>query len=129
MARPHILVVDDEPHVALIIEHAGRLSGYRVSAARSIAEGRTFLAKGDEVDLLLLDVKLPDGSGLDFLDELRLAPATRRLPIIILTGTGYDDIVERAAAGGAECVTKPFSPSKLGRRVADLLGFQTPTDR
>jgi CheY-like chemotaxis protein len=129
MSRPHILVIDDEPHVALIIEHAGRFSGYRVSSARSIAEGRTLLAKEDEVDLLLLDVKLPDGSGLDFLDELRRAPGTRQFPVIVLTGAGYDDVLDRAAAAGAECVTKPFSPSKLGRKVADLLGFQTSTDR
>ena len=74
------------------------------------------------MDLLLLDVGLPDGSGLDLLAELRADDRHPALPVIILTGAGYDDVLVRAVDLGASCVTKPFSPTKLRHMVEDLIG-------
>jgi DNA-binding response OmpR family regulator len=121
MADAHLLVVDDEPHIALVIEHACQTAGYRFSHARSLKEARESLAGGDPIDLLLLDVVLPDGSGLDLLEELRAVDATRDLPVIILTGAGFDMVLEQSGRLGATCVTKPFSPTKLRRLVRQLL--------
>lgn len=115
-----LLVVDDEPHIGLLLRPQFEALGYRVTLARTIAEARTAITPSP--DLVLLDLHLPDGSGLDFLAELRAVPATRDLKVLILTADGEDRAAERAGALRASLFTKPFSPSKLAARVAALLG-------
>ena len=125
--RRHLLVVDDEPHIGLLLRpHFERL-GYVVSLARTLAEARRTLQGGDPpLDALLLDLHLPDGSGLDLLRELRADPATRAFPVIVLTAEGEDRILRAAEGLGAALLTKPFSPSKLTARVAAMLGDAPP---
>jgi len=115
-----LLVVDDEPHIGLLLRPHFEALGYGVTLARSLAEARAAIATVP--DLLLLDLHLPDGSGLNFLTELRAAPATRELPVLILTADGEDRAAERAGALNASLFTKPFSPSKLTARVSAMLG-------
>jgi DNA-binding response OmpR family regulator len=126
MAAPHLLVVDDEAHVSLVIQHACERAGYYVTTARTLTEAREALASGVHVDLLLLDVMLPDGSGLDLLREIREGDVASEMPVVILTGAGFDQVLEGAQRYGARCVTKPFSPSKLRRLVGEILGGDTP---
>lgn len=121
MDAAHLLVVDDEPHVAMIIEQACRADGHRVTSARSLSEARSTLESGEHFDLVFLDIVLPDGSGLDFLPELETADAVKDASIVILTGAGYDEVLSRAMDAGVRCVTKPFSPSKLRRLVGEIL--------
>jgi two-component system catabolic regulation response regulator CreB len=71
---------------------------------------------------MLLDLHLPDGSGLDLLRELRAAPATHTFPVIVLTAEGEDRVLGEAESLGAGLLTKPFSPSKLTARIAAMLG-------
>ena len=125
--RRHLLVVDDEPHIGLLLRpHLERL-GYVVSLARTLAEARRTLQGGaPSLDAMLLDLHLPDGSGLDLLRELRAAPTTRALPVIVLTAEGEDRILREAEGLGAGLLTKPFSPSKLTARIAALLGDAPP---
>ncbi len=125
MAAPHLLVVDDEPHVSLVIQHACERAGYYVTTARTLTEARKALASDVHVDLLLLDVMLPDGSGLDLLREIREGDVASEMPVVILTGAGFDQVLEGAQRYGARCVTKPFSPSKLRRLVGEILGGDT----
>src|SRR5438128_4600313 len=75
---------------------------------------------------MLLDLHLPDGSGLDLLRELRAATATRAFPVIVLTAEGEDRILREAESLGAGLLTKPFSPSKLTARIAAILGDAPP---
>jgi DNA-binding response OmpR family regulator len=119
----HLLVVDDEPHIGLLLRpHLERL-GYRVSLARTLAEARGALGDGTApLDAMLLDLHLPDGSGLDLLRELRARKVTREFPVIVLTAEGEERVLEEAERLGAELLTKPFSPTKLTARVAALLG-------
>src|SRR5438874_10164623 len=77
-------------------------------------------------DALLLDLHLPDGSGLELLRELRAAAATRAFPVIVLTAEGEERILREAESLGAGLLTKPFSPSKLTARIAALLGDAPP---
>ena len=121
--RRHLLVVDDEPHIGLLLRpHLERL-GYAVSLARTLAEARgTLNDPAVPLDAMLLDLHLPDGSGLDLLRDLRARPATRRFPVIVLTAEGEERVLSEAEELGADLLTKPFSPSKLTARVAALLG-------
>jgi DNA-binding response OmpR family regulator len=116
-------VVDDEPHIGLLLRpHIERL-GYRVSLARTLAEARGALGdRAVPLDAMLLDLHLPDGSGLDLLRELRGHAQTREFPVIVLTAEGDDRVLEEAEQLGAVLLTKPFSPSKLTLRIAALLG-------
>jgi DNA-binding response OmpR family regulator len=122
-ARRHLLVVDDEPHIGLLLRPHLERHGYRVSLARTLADARGALSDATApLDAMLLDLHLPDGSGLDLLRELRARAQTRQFPVIVLTAEGEERILEEAEALGAGLLTKPFSPSKLTARIAALLG-------
>lgn len=129
MAPPprHLLVVDDEPHIGLLLRPILEGSGFRLSTARSLAQARAALAdRSAPLDGLLLDLHLPDGSGLTLLADLRADPATRALPVMVVTAEGEEHILEEVRTLGALLLTKPFSPTKLGHRLVDLLGGVAP---
>lgn len=117
----HLLVVDDEPHIGLVLRPYFEQLGYRVSFARSLREARAVLGAGPP-DGVLLDLHLPDGSGLELLRELRAADGTARLPVLVLTAEGEERVLREARRLGAALVTKPFSPTKLSQRVATMFG-------
>ncbi|HEV8400193.1 MAG TPA: response regulator [Gemmatimonadales bacterium] len=117
----HLLVVDDEPHIGLVLRPYLEQLGYRVSFARSLAEARAAVSASIP-DGLLLDLHLPDGSGLDFLRDLRSKDGTARLPILVLTAEGEERVLREARRLGAALVTKPFSPTKLSQRIATMFG-------
>lgn len=120
----HLLVVDDEPHIGLVLRPFLEQLGYRVSFARNLAEARVAFgaAPNGPPDGLLLDLHLPDGSGLDFLRDLRATSGTARLPVLVLTAEGEDRVLREARKLGAALVTKPFSPTKLSQRIAMMFG-------
>jgi len=124
----HILLVDDEPHVPLLVRPLLEQLGMTVQTARSLAEARRLLAQR-RPDGILLDLHLPDGSGLDLLRELRAAPDTRTLPILVLTGEGDDRVLSEVERIGGLVLAKPFSPTKLGQRVTAALGGSGGADR
>lgn len=122
-----ILVVDDEPHIGLLLRLQLESRGYELRLARSLFEARAaLLDDAERPDGVLLDLHLPDGSGVELLRELRARPATAALPIIILTAEGEERVLQEARSLGAATVTKPFSPSKLTAQVAALLGDAPP---
>ncbi len=126
-APRHLLVVDDEPHIGLLLRPHLEHVGYRVSLARTLGQARDVRADPrTPVDALLLDLHLPDGSGLDLLRDLRGAAATRSLPVIVLTAEGEDRVLDEAEELGSALLTKPFSPTKLVARIATLLGDSPP---
>src|SRR5207237_3221185 len=96
--------------------------GCSVSFARTPDEARIAMRTAPPTDALLLDLHLPDGSGLDFLRDLRKQGGTARLPVLVLTAEGEDRILREARRLGAALVTKPFSPTKLSQRIAMLFG-------
>ncbi|HXY20800.1 MAG TPA: response regulator [Gemmatimonadales bacterium] len=115
--------MDDEPFIGRIVRLEFERGPYQVSIAHDGEEGLRFLREHDDVDLVLLDVNLPARSGLDLLAEARADPRLSRVPFIVLTAAGQSATAERAGAlGAAGFVTKPFSPRKLLRQVAAILG-------
>ena len=110
-----ILVVEDEPGIALGLEDDLTLEGYDVEIAR---DGQTALQQALEqsFDLIILDVMLPGRDGFDVCRSLRRAG--RDTPIILLTSkTGESDKVLGLELGADDYVTKPFSPRELRARV------------
>jgi DNA-binding response OmpR family regulator len=125
--RRHLLVVDDEPHIGVLLQLQLEPHGYALSLARTLGEARQALAGAPQLpDGLLLDLHLPDGFGLDWLAELRASPATRALPVLVLTAEGDEAVLRASGDLGADVLTKPFSPSKLAARLVDMLDGRRP---
>lgn len=113
--------MDDEPHIGLVLRPYLEQLGYHVTFARTLDEARRTM-RAKPADGLLLDLHLPDGSGLDFLRDLRKQGGTERLPVLVLTAEGEDRVLREARRLGAALVTKPFSPTKLTQRIAIMFG-------
>jgi DNA-binding response OmpR family regulator len=119
--------VDDEPHIGLLLRPHFERHGYRVTLARTLAAAREALVSDSALpDGVLLDLHLPDGSGLDLLRELRGSARTRALPVVVLTAEGEERVLAEAEQLGAALLTKPFSPTKLTARIAAMLGDAPP---
>jgi two-component system phosphate regulon response regulator PhoB len=113
--RPLILIVDDEPSVRAVVHASIRVRGSRytvVEAGR--ASEALALASEQQPDLVLLDVALPDHDGFWVCRQLKSAPETGHIPVIMLTGMGLSSDRERAVGAGADgYIVKPFSPRAL----------------
>src|ERR1700728_2662542 len=102
-----VLIVDDETGVREGLVRAVASRGYRTVAAASLADARAALEK-EEIDCVLLDIRLKDGDGLDLLRELR-AGKHRETPVIMATAFGDSErTIQAMKAGAFEYVTKPF---------------------
>ncbi|HZR08189.1 MAG TPA: response regulator transcription factor [Myxococcales bacterium] len=113
---PAILLVDDEPAIRESLAFALRRDGFEVSEAGSLREARPLAA---EADLVILDLVLPDGNGLDFLRSLR---ARSDVPVIVLTSRDEEtDRVVGLELGADDYVLKPFSPREVSARVRAVL--------
>lgn len=119
-------MVDDEPHIGLLLQLQLESRGYELRLARSLFEARGALKADAPPDGILLDIHLPDGSGVDLLRELRERPATATIPVLVLTAEGEERVLAEARRLGAQTITKPFSPTKLRALVATLLGDSDP---
>jgi DNA-binding response OmpR family regulator len=120
-----VLVVDDDQDVQAVLARALERDGHSVVTAGSLAAARAALAAG--VELLLLDLMLPDGSGLELCRELRARE--QALPIMILTARGQVEArVEGLDAGADDYLVKPFSLAELRARVR-ALGRRGPVSR
>ena len=124
----HVIVADDEPHIGRIIQMKLEQGPFRVTLAYDGQQAIDELEREPhDVALLLLDLMMPQLSGLDVLARLRGRESTRTLPTVILTAAGEEDQPRNARRLGAtECLTKPFSPKKLYTMVAQLLGVPVP---
>ena len=120
MAR-RLLLVDDEPYVGLVLQPRLEAAGFDVVLARTVAAARAAIA-GSLPDVLLLDLHLPDGSGVDLLRDLRRQAGGAALPVVVLTAEGEDRVLAELGRLGAAVLSKPFSPSKLTAQLAEMLG-------
>ena len=117
--QSHIVVVEDERHIARLLDHVLRREGYAVSTADSAERARE-LIHGKKPDALLLDLGLPGMSGLDLLREIRRNPQMADLVVIVLSAQWFqqDDPTLADAGATAQC-PKPVAPSKLIRKLRD----------
>ncbi len=120
----HVLVADDEPHIGRIIKMKLEQGPFRVTLAYDGREALETLEREKDVALVLLDLMMPQLSGLDVLERLRADPRWKTLPCIILTAAGQEQQHRKAMELGAtDFLTKPFSPKKLYARAAELAGL------
>ena len=124
MEQRHVLVADDEPHIGRIIKMKLEQGPFRVTLAYDGQEAIDLLESTDDIDLVLLDLMMPNLSGLDVLARIRSNERLKHLPCIILTAAGQETQHQKAMELGAtEFLTKPFSPKKLYARTAELAGL------
>jgi signal transduction histidine kinase/DNA-binding response OmpR family regulator len=113
-----ILVVDDEPEVVRTLKAYLEEEGLAVVAAGTAAEGQA-LARDRRPDVILLDLLLPDRSGLELLQSLKKDPATRTIPVLVVSV--MNDAVRGLTLGAAEYLVKPLDAAVVVRTVHRLL--------
>lgn len=119
--RRKILVIDDEPYIGRIIQLKLESSPYAVDVYQDGAAALESLRTDEPVDLILLDIMMPQMNGFEVLARLREIPHRRATPVIMLTGKGQSADREQAASLGArDFLTKPFSPKKLLERIDEI---------
>jgi DNA-binding NtrC family response regulator len=118
-----VLVVDDEKNIRRTLQLVLEGEGFRVYGAETAAEGLGVLASPETpVDLAILDVKLPDMSGLDALAKIRGDEATRDLPIIVISGHAtVHDAVQAIKLGASDFFEKPLARERVVVSVRNVL--------
>lgn len=115
---PHLLVIDDDQRLRLLLQKYLSSNGFRVSAAADAEEARA-LMKSIAFDLLIVDVMMPGENGFDLTRAIR---AQSQVPILILTARGEsEDRIAGLEHGADDYLPKPFEPRELVLRCAALL--------
>ncbi len=121
MALTRCLVVDDDPELLQSVSDYLRRFGFEAVAASTAAQMRSLLSQGG-VDVVVLDVMLPDGDGLSICAALRQRPETANLPVIMLTAQGDPHSrVLGLELGADDYIAKPFEPRELVARIKAVL--------
>ncbi len=120
-AKPYVLVVEDEAALATMLRYNLEKQGFRVEEAVDGQEALTRIAEGAP-DIVLLDWMLPVMSGIEVCRQIRRRPATRDLPVIMVTARTEDqDAVRGLNTGADDYITKPFNMEALLARMRALL--------
>jgi DNA-binding response OmpR family regulator len=117
--KARLLLVEDEPDMALIARAAFVRAGFDVRTAADGAEALVLASDG--TDLIVLDWMLPGLSGVETCSRLKNNPATAHIPVVFLTGkTDEASQATCIEVGAIGCITKPFNPLSLGDQVIQL---------
>ena len=120
---PKVLIVDDEPHMLRVTELSLKKGGYTLLLGRNGREA-VELARRELPSLIIMDVLMPEVDGLTALRQLKQDPATRPIPVIMLTARGHVMTRQEAEdSGAAVFLTKPFSPTQLLNEARRLIGM------
>jgi two-component system NtrC family response regulator len=119
---PKVLVIDDDPAINHLLSHIIRKLGHQPAGALTLEQGLNQV-RADDVDVVILDVNLPDGNGLAALPEIQKSPS---LPeVIIITGFGDPDAAELAINSGAwDYLLKPSSTEKITLTLSRALTYR-----
>lgn len=113
--RQTILIIDDEEELCLVLSYALRKKGYQVEYSLSLEEGTEKLNKLSP-DVVLLDINLPDGSGLHMIPEIKQQNSS------FLVISAYEDKKQQAlAAGAVDFVKKPFDLETITMSIKDTI--------
>ena len=121
-----VLIIEDEPDIRKTIDYNLSKESFEVIQAASIQEGEKALAS-NKIDVIILDLMLPDGSGLTLCRDIKSDSKLKHIPVIILTAkTEEVDRVVGFELGADDYVTKPFSQKELNARIKSLLRRSKP---
>ena len=118
MNNAAILIIDDEVQMRRLLEITLESNSFIVESAETARDGLR-IAANHPPDLIILDVNMPEVSGLDMLEFLRRRPDTAKLPIVMLSSEADDTIVDQAFALGADAFAlKPVTLEELEKAMA-----------
>jgi len=121
MGSGHVLICDDDPLLAELLEHRLGQKGYRTAIARD-GEEALALMTADPPDAVILETILPVHDGHEVLRRIRRSDRLKHVPVIVLSARKLDrDIVETLELGADDYLTKPFILDELVARVARLI--------
>ena len=113
MSNKKVLVIDDNPVVVRLNESLLTSSGYEVLTANDGLLGFE-KAKNEKPDVILLDIILPGIHGFDLCKQLKEHPETSHIPVIIITGSGLEEVLEEEPTIQADAIlSKPYGPDDL----------------
>lgn len=119
---PRVLVIDDDQVLSDMLVSQIRGSGHTSDGVGCLSDGKAFLLK-EVVDVVLLDVQLPDGNGLEHIPEIVASPS--KPEVIIITGQGDADGAEKAVKSGAwSYIEKPYVIRELGLQLNRVLQYR-----
>ena len=120
-----LLVVEDDPDLAQLVIDIFMTAGFEMHWAANKAEINQQMNRRPGVDLVLLDIGLPDANGLEVLQRIRLHPKLAKLPVIMMAGrSSAEDVAAGLVAGADGYVSKPFQMSGLVKAVQQVLGLK-----
>ena len=117
-----VLVVDDDDRVRWLTARMLREEGYQVLEARSAEHAWERLAESDDVRVVLTDIAMPGGSGVELAERI----VAERSSLRVILMSGYDRVFPKLGSSGARfpLLVKPFSPDQLVRQIRTVLGTQ-----
>lgn len=121
MAKPRVLIVEDEPHIVLALEFLLQREGYETATA---ADGETGLGLVGSLrpDVILLDIMLPRRNGYEVCRLIKADPALAGIPVIMLSARGQEvEVVKGLELGAAAYVTKPFGNVEILETIRAVL--------
>lgn len=116
-----ILVIDDEPSIVEAIRQRLEFYGYDVIGAYDGLEGLN-KAEAEMPDIIILDIIMPKMHGFEVCKKLKEKPKTKKIPVILITGAGLEDIAKNEPEVHAEaCIAKPYEAKKLSETIRDIV--------
>jgi CheY-like chemotaxis protein len=123
VSQRRLLLIDDEDDIREVARLSLELvARWDVVTASSGAEG-VELAQSEQPDAILLDVMMPGMDGAATYGRLQSNPATREIPVVLLTAKIFDRPDDRRGLEGITVISKPFDPMRLAAQVASALGW------
>jgi DNA-binding response OmpR family regulator len=121
-SKKTILVVEDDYHIAKLIEFCLAREGFEIRRASDGEQALKVFDRAQADALVIMDVMMPYRSGYELLADLRNRPAWKQVPVILLTSRGREeDVVKGLNLGASDYLIKPFRPAELVARVMKLL--------
>jgi len=121
VAKPKILVIEDEPDILEVIQYNLEREGHKVVACRNGELGLSRI-RTDAPDLVILDLMLPGMDGVEVCRQVKADPVTQAIPVIMVTAKAEEsDVVLGLGIGADDYISKPFSPKELIARVKVVL--------
>jgi DNA-binding response OmpR family regulator len=119
--KRRVLVADDDPVILSLVGLRLGLARYDVLSATCGDSARAAIRE-KAPEAVILDVQMPGGGGLSVLNDLKADPATRELPVMMLTGDrGGETVLKAMDAGAGDYMVKPFDPDRLVERLSRLI--------